>query len=488
MSEAEDLEVIEQALRFHKLGFYKPYPKQKEFHRLGAKNRERGLIAANRVGKSECAAAETAMHLTGEYPPWWDGHKFTKPITAWAAGEDGELTRDVIQAKLCGKPGVLEEFGTGYIPRDCFIDRPSLARGTTDLYDTVHVRHKSGGISALTFKTYGEGRTGFQAATLDWIWLDEEPDDGIYFEGLTRLATTQGLSALTCTPLKGRTTIIKRLLDESAVGRAALSMGIFDAGHFTKEQAEAEIARYPAHERDARAYGVPQMGEGRVFLVDDTMFKIPRPDFIPTQWAKLGALDFGGAGSGSHPFAYVLIAWDRDYDVIYLLHALKMQGMTMLQHIPKVRQIAANVPVAWPHDGNEKDRGGSGLTIAQQYKNPLPGMLGLNMLPTHATWPEGGFSTEAAVNELDDRIKTGRFKACDDLAPFFDEYRQYHRVKGLLVKVQDDILSAVFKALMMKRAARPGTLGDDPRGLVRARQLAGGQVRDIDPFTGAEIT
>jgi phage terminase large subunit-like protein len=486
MSEAEDLEVIEQALRFHKLGFYRPYPKQREFHRLGADNRERGLIAANRVGKSECAAAETAMHLTGEYPSWWDGYRFAKPITAWAAGGDGELTRDVIQQKLCGKPGVIEEFGTGYIPRYNFIDRPSLARGTTDLYDTVHVRHKSGGVSALTFKTYGEGRAGFQATTLDWIWLDEEPDDSIYSEGLTRLATTQGLSVLTCTPLKGRTSLIKRIKYDFAPGRAFVNMGIFDAGHFTKEQAEAEIARYPEHERDARAYGVEQLGEGRVFLTDDRLFAVPRPDFIPPAWAKLGAVDFGGAGSGSHPFAYVLIAWDRDFDVIYLLQAIKLQGMTMLQHIPKIRQIAANVPVAWPHDGNEKDRGGSGLSIAQQYKNPMPGMLGLNMLPTHATWPEGGFSTEAAVSELDDRTKTGRFLVCEDLGDFFDEYRQYHREKGLLVKIQDDILSAVFKALMMKRFARVVSLGDDPHGNA-ARLRQSGQARDMDPFTGMPI-
>ena len=226
------------------------------------------------------------------------------------------------------------------------------------------------------------------------------------------------------------------------------------------------------------------LGEGRVFLTDEEAIKIPRPDYIPPTWRKLWGIDFGGAGSGSHPFAAVLIAWDQDYDVIYLLHALKMQGMTKLQHIPAMRALGATVPVAWPHDGNElRDGPGGTQQLAAQYKNPMDGMLGLNMLPTHATWPEGGFSTVAAVDELSDRCKTGRFKVCEDLANFFSEYRMYHRENGLLVKVNDDVLSALFKALMQKRSARAGALGPDPFGLARARQMAGGTVAPTNPWT-----
>ncbi len=479
------LNALLEVRRFHKLKAYEPYPKQAEFHALGATHRERGLIAANRVGKSECAAAETAMHLTGQYPPDWKGHKFTRPIRAWAAGEDGELTRDVSQAKLCGPPGVQEEFGSGYVPRDAFIERPSLARGTTDLYDTIQVRHSSGGISTLTFKTYGEQRKGFQSATLDWLWLDEEPPEDIYSEATTRLATTQGLSIVTFTPLQGRTSLVRRFKDEDAPQRASVQMGIYDAGHFTKEQADAEVARYPAHERDARAHGVPMMGEGRVFLTGEEMLKTPRPDNIPQFWAKIWGIDFGGSSTSSHAFAAALMAWDRETDILYLLRCLRLKNQTKIQHVPAIRKIAANVPVAWPHDGHEKR---DGQTIAEQYKTPLPGMLGLAMLPQHATWPDGGFSTEAAVAELDDRCATGRFLVMDvpENAVFFEEYRQYHRERGLLVKIDDDVLSAVFKGLMMKRYAKPVALGDDPRGVTATRRQSG-MAQDFDPFTGAAI-
>ena len=407
MSDAERLiaEILDEAnklRRFRKIDFYQPYPKQREFHALGAAHRERGLIAANRVGKSECAAYETACHLTGLYPDWWEGKRFTRPIKCWAAGEDGELVRDVIQAKLCGTPGVVEDFGTGYIPKDLIVDT-SLARGTTDLYDTIQVRHKAGGVSTLTFKTYGEGRKGFQAATLDWIWFDEEPPEDVHSEGLTRLATTQGHSIATFTPLKGRTAIVKRFKEETSPERASVQMGIYDAGHFTKEQADAQIAAYPAHERDARAYGTPQMGEGRIFETPEDELKVPAME-VPPHWAKIGGLDFGGQGARSHPFAYVLLAIDRDNDIIYLVHSIRQQGTTKLQHIPAIRDIASEVPVAWPHDGQEKR---DGVTVAEQYRHPMPGMPGLNMLPTHSTWPKGsgasGFEKWPAVHELDDR-------------------------------------------------------------------------------------
>jgi hypothetical protein len=39
--------------------------------------------------------------------------------------------------------------------------------GTSDAVDTVLVKHISGGISELAFKSYGKGREKWQAAKLD---------------------------------------------------------------------------------------------------------------------------------------------------------------------------------------------------------------------------------------------------------------------------------------------------------------------------------
>jgi len=109
--------VKQQRVIENKLGSYEPYPKQREFHQAGASHRERLLMSGNRFGKTECGAAEMAMHLTGLYPDWWRGKVFDKPVRAWAAGVTGETTRDVLQAKLIGPPFREGEWGTGMIPK-----------------------------------------------------------------------------------------------------------------------------------------------------------------------------------------------------------------------------------------------------------------------------------------------------------------------------------------------------------------------------------
>ena len=480
--------------RFRKIEVFDPYIKQAEFFANGAVSDERALIAANQVGKTMAGSFEDAVHLTGEYPSWWQGHRFNRPVDMWVAGPKADKVRDTTQAMLFGEWNKPDDFGTGFLPRDAIVGRPTLARGVSGAYDTATVkwRDKNGrldesALSTLTFKAYTEEVLAFASSTIDVFHGDEEPKMEIYSEARVRLQVKRGISYMTLTPLLGNTDFI---LWFDTHGRKT-NMGIMDAvighdptrpplGHYTAEQAKTIIAGFPRIERDARAYGIPMLGQGKVFLTPEAEYMIERPGYVPREWAKLGALDFGGAGSGSHPFAYVLIAWDQDNDVIYLLHALKMQGMTRLQHIPRIRELAANVPVAWPHDGNEAREGqGATVTLAEQYKNPMPGMPGLLMLPTHATWPAGGFSTGAAVEELDDRMQTGRFKAVDDLADFWHEVRQYHRDDGKLVKVNDDILSALYKALMMKRYAKMIELGNDPLNRRRPRPFS---VPDIDPF------
>ena len=208
---ADLLATLDRRLRTNRLRFYKPYPKQREFHASGAKYRERLLMAANRFGKTQCGAAEGAYHLTGQYPDWWDGKRFDKPVRMWAAGVTNESTRDVVQEKLIGPPARRDEWGTGFIPGTCLGD-VSLARGTPDLIDTVSVLHVSGGYSNLQFKSYERGREKWQGTALEVLWLDEEPPMDIYMEGITRTNETGGLVYMTFTPLLGISDVVHRFL------------------------------------------------------------------------------------------------------------------------------------------------------------------------------------------------------------------------------------------------------------------------------------
>ena len=139
-------------------------------------------MAGNQIGKTFCSANEIAYHLTGLYPKWWIGRKFDAPTVGWAAGVTSESTRDTLQRLLIGRAG---HHGTGAIPAR-LIDSITSARGVADSIDTVMVRHKGGGLSQLSFKSYERGREKWQGETLHFVAFDEEPPLEIYSEGFDK--------------------------------------------------------------------------------------------------------------------------------------------------------------------------------------------------------------------------------------------------------------------------------------------------------------
>lgn len=192
------------------------YPKHMEFFWAGHAFRERCAMAANRVGKSfGMGGYEVTLHLTGEYPAWWNGRRFERPVQAWAAGKTNETTRDIVQQILCGdlvRAGPVRSFtGTGLIPGDS-LGSVTWKQGVPDLADTIQVRHKSGGWSKLGLKSYQQGRGSFEGTAKDVIWLDEEPPMDIYGECVMRTATTNGIVLMTFTPLEGMSDVVLSFL------------------------------------------------------------------------------------------------------------------------------------------------------------------------------------------------------------------------------------------------------------------------------------
>jgi hypothetical protein len=47
----------------------------------------RAEIVATFSFRSGIGGFETTLHLTGDYPEWWEGRRFDHPIEAWVAGE-----------------------------------------------------------------------------------------------------------------------------------------------------------------------------------------------------------------------------------------------------------------------------------------------------------------------------------------------------------------------------------------------------------------
>ena len=438
----ELLKLKDTRAKRNRLATYKPYAKQVEFHNASTTYRERLFMAANQSGKTWAGAFEVAMHLTGRYPDWWKGRRFNYAIRAMVGSESAELTRKGVQRLLVGPPELREEWGTGAIPHDCLRDT-SMKQGVPDAISSAVVKHVCGEDSVIQFNSYDQGRGKWQADTVDLVWMDEEPPQSIYSEALTRTNATGGSVFVTFTPLLGMSEVVKRFLLEKPAGTTIVNMTIDDVEHYTPEQRAAIVASYPEHEREARTKGIPILGSGRVFPIAEEAIKVTAFP-IPPHWSRIVGLDFGI----DHPTAAVWLAWDRDTDTVYVTDAYRVRDASIAIHAAGIKARGDWVPVAWPHDGLQRDKG-SGEQLADQYR-----AQGLNMLRQRATFEDGSNGVEAGISEMLTRMQTMRFKVFAHLNDWFEEFRLYHRKDGLVVKDGDDLLSATRYALMMRRHAK----------------------------------
>lgn len=413
---------------------------------MGARKRERMLLAANRVGKTWSAGMELAMHATGRYPAWWRGKRFPGPIKAWFSNTNNETTRDNPQRILLGD---FYEQGTGSIPAIDIV-KVVLGRGIADQVDKILVRHQSGGISTLQSKAYDQRREKWQGEEIHVVWFDEEPPESIYSEGLTRTNTTEygaGITLITITPLLGMTDVVNLFFPKpSTTARGLVQMTLEDAEHFDAGEREMIVAQYKPHELEARVKGLPMLGSGRIFPVAEAAIVEDPLEVIPNHWPRIIGMDFGW----DHPTAAVQMVWDREVDTVHLTHEYRQERETPVVHASAIRAWGGDkIPVAWPQDAYQTDKQ-SGLATAESYRNE-----GLAMLPMHAHFESGtgSYGREAGITEMLKRMQTGRWKVSRLLQRWLEEFRVYHRKDGKVVKVRDDLLDASRVALMMLRFA-----------------------------------
>lgn len=452
------MEELKKLTRDFSLFLYKPYGKQKEFHALGATTRQRCLMAGNQLGKTYAAGGETAMHLTGLYPDWWEGKRFKRATRGWAGSKNADVARDGAQRILLGPINAL---GTGTIPRDRILDIKK-ARGVPDAVESVLVKHSSGDQSMLVFKGYMDGREAWQAETLDFVWFDEEPPEDIYSEGLTRTNNTKGIVYLTFTPLLGMTFVVLRFWNNEP-GTKLTMMTIEDVDHLSREEKDQIIAAYLPHEREARANGIPMLGSGKVFETPEEMILEAPLAEIPDHFKQIIGLDFGW----DHPTAASRLAYDPENDVIHLVDCYRQRKETPVIHASAIKRWGDWIPVAWPKDGLQTDKG-SGLQVASIYR-----AQGLTMLSEHAQFPDKrGIGVEAGLIEMAQRFDNGGLKVNRNLGQWIDEYRMYHRVDGKVVAINEDLICSTRYGIMSLRYAlskqmvesRPDRWGRHSRG------------------------
>jgi len=467
-----ELEVHEQS---HALDHYDPYAYQIRFH--NDQSKFRCLRAGNRIGKTHCGGAEVAYHVTGLYPDWWEGHRYTKPVAVVASGKNNEKTRDLIQNALFGDPTSQNAWGTGWIPKNLIGDTMRKP-GVPEAKYHVHIKHSSGGWSKVTLLAYDMPKETWMGHAADINWLDEEPPEPIMSQAIRSVIDTGGIILMTFTPENGTTGVVKLMDNEDSAWslhkagwkdvcgtKFFLDMKKYSVnfevqfrqsgapGHLTQEKIESGLSAMMPHEIKMRSEGEPVLGSGLVFPYSQNDVSIEAFE-IPHHWPRIAGIDFGY----THPTAVVWIAVNPETNEIFVYDCLRIEKREIVEVAPYINQRDSGLtPIAWPHDGNKKF--GMGDSIQEQYRT-----YGVNLLRDKFTNPpkegkeegKGGIEVMPGLVDMSTRMKEGRLKVFSHLEEWFEEFRNYHHKDAKIVDRDDDLMSATRYAVMsIRHAERP---------------------------------
>lgn len=434
----ECLQVLADDQKYNKFKNYFPdtgefsrdkYPKQVSFFKAGSTYKERGFIAANRVGKSDAGCYETVCHATGLYPEWWEGKRYNRPTLIWVGGDTATTVRDIIQKKFIGD---MNDIGSGFLPKDCILlEQCKTRRNVPDAYEILRIQHITGGVSEIYLKTYEQGRATWQGTEVDFIWVDEECPQDVYGEALIRLMTTKGSIITTFTPLQGVTPLVLAFLDNDQNSDSEFPKYVEictwdDVPHLSAGEKAQTLANTPPQLRDARSKGVPTVGTGLIYPVDPS--SIVCDDFvIPRHFKKLYGFDVGWRATGA-----CWGAWDLDNDIIYIYSEYKQAG-TEGENMVLVHTSAIQSRGKWIRGT---------IDPASKGKSQLDGeTLFLNYKKAGLKIYEANNSVESGIFSIYERFVTGRLKIFKSCGQLLRELSLYHRdSNGKIVKTNDHLL------------------------------------------------
>ena len=256
------------------------------------------------------------------------------------------------------------------------------------------------------------------------IHLDEEPPLDIYEECVVRTMTTQGHVLLTMTPLLGMTDLCARF-EQAQTGRSIVRAGWADAPHLSADDQSRMQQSLRPHEVAARRDGVPRLGHGLVYPIDEEKIKIPRFE-IPETYKRAYGLDFGW----SNPTAAVWGAYD-DKDVCYIYDIYLGVERPPSEHARALRAGGDWIPGVCDPSGQAANQS-DGISLMQQYADH-------GVVLTQAD-----NSVESGIMTVLERMRQGKLKIFDDVEPLWREFRLYRRgAGGKIVKRDDHLMDAL---------------------------------------------
>lgn len=424
------VEAQEQRLLYNKVSTYLPddgpfsrdkYSKHLQFFEAGATYTERVLFGANRAGKSEAGAHELYYHASGEYPNWWKGKRFNRPIIAWAIGVDNLVVRDTIQKKLMGTRG---DEGSGIIPKRLFEPEGTgnwtTKAGVPGSCQDIFIPHVSGGRSQIVLKSYEQEMKSFMGTAIDVVWFDEEPPRDIYDECLMRLATTKGILFCTFTPLKGFSSVVKEFLPDnvfpddcivrvpnSKQSKWVIRIELNDVPHVDQQFKDQLEASLQPHMREARMKGIPCVGIGKVYPVPESDFIIA-PFEVPMHWDRVYGLDVGWRNT-----AAVFGAYDRQKDIFYIYDEYCVEEVRAALVAASIKRKGGDWIPGLVDPSSNRRNPNDGIRIMNEYEEE-----GLNLY-------KADNAVRAGITNVYSRLISGRLKIMHNCQALIGELRGY---------------------------------------------------------------
>ena len=458
-NQLQDLAItVADDMQFNQLKYFRPFEHQRKFFRTGAADR-RGILAANRVGKTVSTCFETAMHLTGLYPDWWEGYRFTHPITCMVAGEGWAQVALVLQNELLGTQDVkiTENLGTGAIPRDCIIVDTMRNDGANCI--GVEIKHVSGAKSYLLFANYTQEVRQLQGFKLNLAVFDEQPPDDFFSEVVTRTATTQGKVLCSFTPLKGLNGLVSKFWNKEP-GYEFIRVSWDDVPEYspwgepfllmeTRKQLERD---YLPHEREARIAGKPVMGKGAVFqLASWPTYKTGEYDFtrMPSI-QRVIALDLGLVNDKT---VISLMYWEPNERMAWLHRQIVVQGVEeavptqYVNHL--LRPEVFGCPIVLPADASTAGR----YTMSSESIRELFEQYELNVHEKaimNPPDPQGRQTNHKSygINQMRQMLEVGSLMVNENCTHFLSEAQNYFVDEKGRFSDPDDCIDSARYALL----------------------------------------
>lgn len=344
----------------HFLKFWEATPKQSPlFRRFTADKKIFGLLGGNRSGKTEFGAFIALAWLMGKKffygTPAWEYVQGLpipegRPRNIWVVG----LTFDVLRDVIFREKFIYGRNHPPLLPKDT-----SLIKKASEA--DLQIIGTDG--SVLTGKSADSGREKFQSASVDLVWIDEEPEVEIYDECYQRTSDCAGKILLTLTPLKDiasgvSTPWVFDLYEDFKAGSTDIDfvqLSVLDNPHVPEDEKKRLLEKWANHpEERARLYGEFVQRSGLVYNVWEPKKHIVDAFPVPPEWPCYVSIDPAATGTTAGLRGHVAPNGD-----LYLTGEYYERDLVISEHAKNMLVRFGNSPVdIWlldPKFGTQKN-------------------------------------------------------------------------------------------------------------------------------------